>query len=165
MSSLIPETRWQAEVERLISVWRQFPMGHQSTKKEIMEVIGEGAPYYYVTQQARKILRREHNILYIPVRAEGMKRAHDGEATERGFYRLKRIRTQSKDGKEEVRCARFDVLTQQQKMDHNAIVVLLGIEDFCAGVKARNRVRKIVSPSTQESFDATRTLSLFTKAA
>lgn len=95
---------------------------------------------------ARRILQREEQIIFAPIRGEGLKRLSDGEITHIGTETLQRINRASKRGVHKLTCVKdFNVLTNEEKVRHNAALSILGVFYEVSKSKGVKRIEAAVS--------------------
>jgi hypothetical protein len=83
-------------------------------------------PAYGNLASARRILRRDHRILFSTVPKVGLRRADSDLVLKEGRSSIEKIHRESRRGAEKLVCADFESMTNEQKVKHNASAAALG---------------------------------------
>lgn len=75
---------------------------------------------------ARKMCQREHQMVFSPVRGEGLRRLTDGEIVDGADSDIARIRRTARRGAAKLACATYDNLEQELKPVFNAKAAIFG---------------------------------------
>lgn len=128
MKIVIPEL--SADSISLVNHLRTLQPGQQCSYSELTVLIRRNVQKEArgCLETARRILQREEQIVFAPIRGVGLKRLTDGEITKTGTETLQRINRASRRGVHKLTCVKdFNQLTNEEKVRHNAALSVLGV--------------------------------------
>jgi ribosomal protein L30/L7E len=90
-------------------------------------------------QTARRIVQRDHRIVFDVVRGVGLKRLNSVEIVDQSDQTRERIRRTASRGARSLTCADYDALPQEKKAKHNISAALLGaISEYASDKKFKS---------------------------
>jgi len=112
----VPEN--EAKVKWLVERLLDVPATDVVTYEDLRKAAGCDVRfrYRYLLEKARRRLKREHQILFVAVINQGLKRCDDLGVVEQGDRRLTLVRRQARRGAEEVACVQsFEGLSPEDR--------------------------------------------------
>lgn len=80
----------------------------------------------YVVCSARRVVQREHKIVFAPVKGKGLQRMTDDELAEIHHSTLDKIRGDARRGTRKLLCAEYEKLDNAHRVEHNTGLAVLG---------------------------------------
>jgi len=144
----IPETSMDTRL--LVQKMEKTEMGEVVEYNDLSNHIGRNVQdkARYVLESARRILVREHRMVFAAVRNVGLRRMDDSQLAAIGVDARKRINRASKRAISKITCVRnFEELSNSDKVQHNTSLSLLGMVTFCTTHHAARRLENKVRGS------------------
>lgn len=132
--------------------------------KELAEILGtdpRNGKGYSSVASARRMALNQLKYAFEAVSGEGIKRLTDHEASRTGEQTLKAIRRRARLGAKKLTCVeKFESLSNDDKIAHNAALSMLGAITQATSAKTQERIESAVKEATKE-LPVAKTLALF----
>lgn len=117
------------DVQLLVERLQKVGVGETATYRELSQLVGRDVRIHrHLIDSARRILLRDHNLVFRSVVNEGYKRLDDAEVVDTVTTdRKKRIRRQAKYAVRELSSVKYDCLDKQRQINHNAGMAMFGV--------------------------------------
>lgn len=159
MTKSIPEM--SADTRFLYQMMKDATPGQTLTYTELSKAIGRD-----VQEAARSNLRsarlkcRSEGIEFGVIASQGLKRLNDEEIVATGDYWIEKSRRTSKRGIRVLHNAKYEKLSPEARIKHNAAVSVLGVMALFGKPKTLQKVEGAVTAS-QSELPLAKTLELF----
>lgn len=139
----------KAIVEHLILT----TVGQQIPYIELSQLIGhdiQQPKYRSCLSSARRILVKEHNMVFGTIRNVGIQRLADTEIVREGDLGIKKVRRSCRRTAGKVICANYNTLSQDDKNKHNLSLSVLGAITHVTSIKEQRKIGNAVSKAASE---------------
>lgn len=156
----IPER--SAETSLLIKRLKQAKIGDQIPYADLNKLVGGDVQHQhrYMLDTARKAVLNEDQMVFECIHGEGVKRMDDEAILGIGDQCRSRIGRISRRGAKKMACANYDKLTNEQKLEWNTSMSLLGAVAMVTKSTSVQRLKSAVSES-QDRLPLNKTLEAF----
>ena len=155
----IPELSLESQllVDRLLTIEPGLCISYSVLADVIGQPVQTGTGYGRL-QTARRILQRDHGIVFEAVIGEGLKRMDDAGCVRVGASYRQRIRRAAKRGLSKLLCADPAKLTNDEKTEFHATASHLGVLHHMTGRAVTKQLTATVE-KTQERLPVAKTLA------
>lgn len=148
----IPEP--SIDTQTLERVLLTVEMGDVVSYKKLSEAIGRNVQNgaWHLLQSARHRVQREYDILFEPVRGEGLKRLDDAAIVGTVTATFNRVKNIARRGRQKIACVQdFDALPNDVKVKHNVAASIFGV---LGQLTKESSVKKLEGQITNGKHDA-----------
>lgn len=112
----------------LVDRLKKVSAGETASYRELSQLIGRDITVYrHIMESARRILLRDHNMVFRCVKNEGYRRLDDAQVVDVvSVDRKKRIRTQARHAISELSCVEYNRLDKDRQLRHNTGLAMFG---------------------------------------
>lgn len=136
------------ETVQLAELFAQAKPGETVTFEQMSKTIGRDiATCRWFIQCAHRIVLREHNAVFAPVRGEGYRRLLDEEIPAHAMRSVRRIRNTAKKGARELASVDYAGLSPEKKMEHNLQMSLFSAITYSTESTQIKKIRGAVQSS------------------
>jgi len=128
-------------------------VGQEMSYEELSKVLGHNIlqqKYRSCLASARRILIKEHDIVFDTIRSVGIQRLNDAEIVLEGAVGIRKVRRACKRTARKVVCANYSTLSQDNKNTHNQSLSTLGALMHVTSIKEQRKVGHAVSKVADE---------------
>ncbi len=146
-SQLIAERLMQVEIGQLVT----YEVLSEVIRQDATNDHGRGC-----IATARRMLQRDHQIVFGTVRGVGLKRLSDAEIVQTGSHSVHRVRSAARRGAKMLTAVSdFDALAPADKLRHNATLSVLGAIEAISSAGAVKKVEQRVTAASPLPIAAT----------
>mgnify|MGYP001166929967 CR=1 FL=1 len=146
-SKLIAECLMQVEIGQLVT----YEVLSEVIRQDATNDHGRGC-----IATARRMLQRDHQMVFAAVRGVGLKRLSDAEIVQTGSHSVHRVRSAARRGAKMLTAVSdFDALAPADKLRHNAHLSVLGAIEAMTSTGAVKKVESKVTAASPLPIAAT----------
>ena len=137
------------DVKTLVERMSKTPISETIGYRELTQLIGRDVTVHrHLIESARRILMREHNMVFRCVMNEGYKRLDDATVVSTvNNDRKKKIRSQARFAVRELSSVNYDSLDRQKQIQHNTGMAMFGVVIHSTDASAVKKLEKQIANS------------------
>ncbi len=118
-----------SDVRLLVERMAKVGAGETASYRELTQLIGRDVTVHrHIVESARRILLRDHNMVFRAVINEGYRRLEDAQVVDVvNTDRRQRIRKQARYAVRELSSVNYDKLSQDKQLKHNTGMAMFGV--------------------------------------
>ena len=147
-----PDFRLNSDSRALVESLQDIKIGETVQYSRLSQIIGRDVQGVASASlnSARRVVEREHRIVFGTIRGVGIKRLEDADIVKSTDKSREHIRRTSRRAVRRLGCVDYQNLTAEQQTKHNAAMSVFGVLSEVAAEKSIRRIEKKIEESGEE---------------